>query len=221
MLGPVTAFLIAYRLFPAVRTFALNADLRFVTATQAWRFGGFAFLALYSHGVLPGYFAWPAGLGDMAIAAAAPWMLVGLARDPAFAASRTFVTWNVLGILDLIVAVTVGAVGAAALSEPGRRDIDGRDDASPARADSRVLSCPGTSSCTPSRWRMPVAGVGRAVTVNRGRRSVINRARTVAGRRVRPGPAGSAGPRHEIERLACRLVVDVANRHRGTSAGEA
>ena len=110
VLGPVIAFLIAYRLSAAVREFALMADLRFVTATQAWRFGGFAFLALYTYGVLPGYFAWPAGLGDMAIGAAAPWMLVGLAREPGFAASRKFVTWNVLGILDLIVAVTVGAV---------------------------------------------------------------------------------------------------------------
>ena len=110
VLGPVIAFLIAYRLSAAVREFALIADLRFVTATQAWRFGGFAFLALYTYGVLPGYFAWPAGLGDMAIGAAAPWMLVGLAREPGFAASRRFVTWNVLGILDLIVAVTLGAV---------------------------------------------------------------------------------------------------------------
>ena len=110
VLGPVIAFLIAYRVSPAVREFALMADLRFVTATQAWRFGGFAFLALYTYGVLPGYFAWPAGLGDMAIGAAAPWMLVGLAREPGFAASRRFVTWNVLGILDLIAAVTVGAV---------------------------------------------------------------------------------------------------------------
>lgn len=108
--GPVIAFLIAYRWSAAVREFALMADLRFVTATQAWRFGGFAFLALYTYGVLPGYFAWPAGLGDMAIGAAAPWMLVALAREPGFAASRRFVTWNVLGILDLIVAVTVGAV---------------------------------------------------------------------------------------------------------------
>jgi hypothetical protein len=107
--GPVIAFLIAYRWSAAVREFALMADLRLITATQAWRFGGFAFLALYAYGVLPGYFAWPAGLGDMAIGAAAPWMLVALAREPGFAASRRFVTWNVLGILDLIVAVTVAA----------------------------------------------------------------------------------------------------------------
>ena len=36
-------------------------------------------------------------------------MLVALAREPGFAASRRFVTWNVLGIVDLIVAITVGA----------------------------------------------------------------------------------------------------------------
>jgi hypothetical protein len=110
VLGPVGVFLIAYRSSTAVREFVLTADLRFITATQAWRFGGFAFLALYVYGVLPGYFAWPAGLGDMAIGAVAPWMLVGLAREPEFAASRKFVTWNVLGVLDLIVAVSVGAI---------------------------------------------------------------------------------------------------------------
>ena len=107
--GPVIAFLIAYRWSAAVRESALMVDLRFITATQAWRFGGFTFLALYTYGVLPGYFAWPAGLGDMAIGAAAPWMLVALARAPGFAASRGFVTWNVLGMLDLVVAVTVAA----------------------------------------------------------------------------------------------------------------
>lgn len=51
---------------PAVREYALMADLRFITATQAWRFGGFAFLVLDTYRVLP---AWPAGLGDMAIGA--------------------------------------------------------------------------------------------------------------------------------------------------------
>ena len=107
--GPVAAFLIAYWWSAAVREFALTIDLRLITATQAWRFGGFTFLALYAYGVLPGYFAWPAGLGDMAIGVAAPWMLVALAREPKFGTSRRFVTWNVLGILDLIVAVSLAA----------------------------------------------------------------------------------------------------------------
>src|SRR5262245_31296599 len=87
VMGPVIAFLIAYRVSRAVREFALTADLRFITATQAWRFGGFTFLALNAYGVLPAYFAWPAGLGDMAIGTTAVWMLLALVRDPGFAAS--------------------------------------------------------------------------------------------------------------------------------------
>jgi hypothetical protein len=110
VLGPVVACLVAYRVSHVVRELALTADLRFLTAMHAWRFGGFAFLTLNAYGILPAYFAWPAGLGDMAIAATAPWMLAGLARHPGFAASRRFVTWNVLGILDLLLAVTLGAV---------------------------------------------------------------------------------------------------------------
>jgi hypothetical protein len=110
VLGPVIAFLVAYRLSATVRAWVLTADLRLITATQAWRFGGFTFLALYSYGLLPAYFAWPAGLGDMAVGATAPFMLAGLAREPGFAGARRFVTWNVLGILDLVVAVSAGAV---------------------------------------------------------------------------------------------------------------
>ena len=110
VLGPVLAFLIAYRASSAVRAFVLTADLRFITATQAWRFVGFGFLALYTYRVLPAYFAWPAGVGDMAVAFSVPWMLSGLARDPRFAASRRFVMWNALGMLDLVVAVSMGAL---------------------------------------------------------------------------------------------------------------
>jgi hypothetical protein len=59
--------------------------------------------------VLPGVFAWPAGLGDMAIGLTAPWVALTLARRPAFAASRLFVSWNLLGMLDLIAAVSNAA----------------------------------------------------------------------------------------------------------------
>src|SRR5262245_22856956 len=122
VMGPVVTFLIAYRVFPAVRESALMADVRFITAIQAWRFGGFAFLALNTYGVLPAHFAWPAGLGDMAIGATAVWMLTALARDPGFAASRTFVIWNVLGILDLVVAISSGAVVPLLFSNVGSTD---------------------------------------------------------------------------------------------------
>jgi hypothetical protein len=93
-----------------VREFVLSADLRIIVGMQAWRWAGFGFLTLYTYGVLPGIFAWPAGLGDMAIGVTAPLVLSALLRRPGFAASKSFVAWNVSGILDLTVAVSIGAL---------------------------------------------------------------------------------------------------------------
>jgi hypothetical protein len=107
---PVVVFGAAYWTSRAFRDLVLSADLRLITAIQAWRFAGFGFLALYAHGVLPSRFALPAGFGDIAIAVTAPLIVMALIRRPAFAASRTFVAWNVLGILDLMSAVGSGAL---------------------------------------------------------------------------------------------------------------
>ena len=52
----------------------------------------------------------------MAIGFTAPWVILSLARRPDFAASATFVRWNVLGILDLVVALSIGTVSAALAS---------------------------------------------------------------------------------------------------------
>jgi hypothetical protein len=109
---PVIVFLAAYWGSSAFRTFILAADLRLLTAIQGWRAGGLGFLALYAHGVLPGLFALPAGLGDIAIGATAPWVMLALLRRPNFVSSRLFVVWNLLGILDLVVAVSTGALSS-------------------------------------------------------------------------------------------------------------
>ena len=70
--------------------------------------------------MLPGSFAWPAGLGDMAIGLTAPWVARAVARRPAFAASRTFVVWNLLGLLDFVGAVGTGTASSAlATGAPG------------------------------------------------------------------------------------------------------
>ncbi|HXV80813.1 MAG TPA: hypothetical protein VEG60_13120, partial [Candidatus Binatia bacterium] len=99
------------------RQFVLGVDLRFLTGIQAWRMGGRSFLALYTYGILPGYFAWPAGLGDMAIGMTAPWVILALLHRPAFAASKTFVAWNIFGILDLVLAVSMGGFGPRFFSD--------------------------------------------------------------------------------------------------------
>ena len=110
--APLLLFFAWLRLSESFRDFVLSLDLRLVAAMQGWRWAGFGFLFLYAHNVLPGIFALPAGIGDMAIGITAPWMVVALARRPEFAASAGFVRWNVLGILDLVVAVGLGTLSA-------------------------------------------------------------------------------------------------------------
>jgi hypothetical protein len=110
LLAPLMLFVVGYRTIPLLREFILSADLRVIVGMQAWRWAGFGFLTLHTYGVLPGIFAWPAGLGDIAIGVTAPLVLFALLRQPDFAAGKSFVAWNVSGILDLTVAVTIGAL---------------------------------------------------------------------------------------------------------------
>ena len=112
---PLGVFLVAYFRWGAFRAFILGADLRLVAAMQGWRWAGLGFLSLYAHGVLPALFAFPAGLGDMAIGFTAPWMVLGLIQHPSFASSRRFVLWNILGIVDLVVAVSIGTISSGFL----------------------------------------------------------------------------------------------------------
>jgi hypothetical protein len=110
LVAPLSVFFVGYRTIRPLRDFVLSADLRIIVAVQAWRWAGLGFLTLYTYGVLPGIFAWPAGLGDMAIGVTAPLVLAALLRQPDFAASKRFVAWNLSGILDLTVAVSIGAL---------------------------------------------------------------------------------------------------------------
>src|ERR1700730_68831 len=118
--APLVLFFAWLRLSRSFRDFVLSLDLRLIAAIQAWRWAGLGFLFLYTYKVLPAMFALPAGLGDMAVGFAAPWIVLALVRRPGFAASPAFIRWNVLGILDLVVAVSLGALGATlATGSPG------------------------------------------------------------------------------------------------------
>ena len=112
---PLAAFLAAYFGSSAFRSLVLSVDLRLLTSLQAWRAGGLGFLALYAHGVLPGLFAWPAGLGDIAIGLTAPWMAAALTREPALAGTQRFAVWNALGVLDLFIAISLGAASSGVI----------------------------------------------------------------------------------------------------------
>ncbi len=107
---PLLVFFAGLRLSQAFRQLVLSLDLRLIAGIQAWRWAGLGFLFLYAYKVLPAAFALTAGLGDMAIGATAPWIILALSRRPDFAASNAFIRWNLLGILDLVTAVSLATV---------------------------------------------------------------------------------------------------------------
>ena len=109
---PILLFVATYRTSAIFRAAIFSADLRLLTAIQAWRAGGMAFLALYAHGILPALFAFPAGIGDIAIGVSAPWIALKLTNQPDYANTRHFAVWNILGIADLVIAVSAGALSS-------------------------------------------------------------------------------------------------------------
>jgi hypothetical protein len=111
-IAPVALFLTAYRLVPRFRAFVLAQDIRTLTMIQHWRVIGFCFLPLYALGALPGLFALPAGLGDVAIGIAALFVIARFDRDPDFATSGALVRFHLLGLLDFAVAVTAAGLAS-------------------------------------------------------------------------------------------------------------
>jgi hypothetical protein len=109
---PVLAFVIGYWKMDLLRRPVLAANLRLLTLAQTWRAGGVVFLILHHQDVLPGVFALPAGWGDIAIGVTAPVVAWSISSERRFP-KRFFVLWNVLGILDLVMAVTLGVLASA------------------------------------------------------------------------------------------------------------
>ena len=113
--GPVAIFLVAYGVSPRFRAYVLTRDLRLLTSLQHWRIIGFAFLALYAADVLPGEFAWAAGLGDVFMGLTTPLVLLALDRRAGFVRSKTFIAWNLFGLLDFVVAAAAATLASGAL----------------------------------------------------------------------------------------------------------
>jgi hypothetical protein len=104
---PLIAFAIDGRagapLFGGLR----RLDLPTLIALQTFRVGGLFFLVAWWGGTLPGAFALPAGLGDLAIGISAPFVAAALtARKPG--ARALALAWNVAGLIDLVLAVSAG-----------------------------------------------------------------------------------------------------------------
>jgi hypothetical protein len=91
---------------------AVSPSLRALLSRQAnlirlhlWRLEGIVFLILMVQGQMPALWALPAGIGDIFVGATAPWIARHVDTPQG---RRRAIIWNVLGLLDLIVAVGLG-----------------------------------------------------------------------------------------------------------------
>jgi hypothetical protein len=117
LIGPIIIALLIIGLSPAVRRVIASASVPVIIGVQVYRVIGVLFVILLAQGQLPAHFALPAGWGDIAVGLSAPLVGLALARGvrggPALA-----VGWNVLALLDLVVAVGMGSGYLAPLLAP-------------------------------------------------------------------------------------------------------
>jgi len=80
-----------------------------LVALQVYRVCGSVFLAAGLRGVLPGVFAVPAGIGDVLTGLFAVPVAVAVATGTA-QGRRAALTWNIFGLADFVVAITLGMI---------------------------------------------------------------------------------------------------------------
>lgn len=107
LLIPVAAGVVLFRRWPLLTRVIDSIPQSWIVGVQVYRVEGLIFLALYAAGWLPGAFAWPAGVGDVLVGLLAPVAGAAYARG-ARGSAGMLRAWNLLGIADLIVAVTTG-----------------------------------------------------------------------------------------------------------------
>jgi hypothetical protein len=108
---------------PSLHRALLAVPLPLLIGVNVVRILGITFLILHAAGRLPAPFAPVAGWGDILVGLAAG-PVAWLAAKRGVAAHSTILTWNTLGLLDLIAAVGLGAVSSPGpirliFTEPG------------------------------------------------------------------------------------------------------
>ena len=106
ILVPLVVAVSAYLISPGIRQLVRSVPQKWLIAVQLYRIGGAVFLALWGAGLLPGIFAWPAAAGDILVGLLA--LLVGLTH--ARLSRRIVLWWNMLGLCDLALALTLGFI---------------------------------------------------------------------------------------------------------------
>jgi len=119
--APVIIGLIVLLRSRAIAAFLDATPASWLIALQVYRIFGGIFLVNWVNGTAAGAFAWPAGIGDLLtgiMALPVAWRLASGAENGRSAA----VAWNIFGLFDFAVAITMGT-----LSTPGPLQIFGLD----------------------------------------------------------------------------------------------
>ena len=104
---PIVAGNVAMVALPSVRRLIRAIPTPWLIGVQLYRVLGALFLIDYARHHMPGPFALPAGIGDIAVGLLAPAAAYALVKAPRLG-TRIAVAWNVLGIADLVAAVAMG-----------------------------------------------------------------------------------------------------------------
>jgi hypothetical protein len=107
----ITLFLVlvvlAVCLFGSPSLRRLLTNQRNVILLNLWRLVGVVFLMLMANAQMPALWALPAGIGDVIVGAAAPW-IAGQVETPQ--GRRRAIIFNLFGMADLVVAVGLGTM---------------------------------------------------------------------------------------------------------------
>jgi hypothetical protein len=106
---PVLVMAIAWRVWPAVRSTLLAVPMSLLIGLNISRVIGAFFLFLAAAGRLDGPFPISAGWGDVITGVAALPLAVAVARRGTSIGGSIY-GWNVLGLVDLVVAVGLGTI---------------------------------------------------------------------------------------------------------------
>jgi hypothetical protein len=103
--APIPVFVAWFAASKEFREYTWSLNPKVLTSLQVWRIVGFVFLWLEARRELPAVFAIPAGYGDIFIGITAAFVAWHLAQPQH---RNSFITWQLLGITDLVVAVSTG-----------------------------------------------------------------------------------------------------------------
>jgi hypothetical protein len=96
-------------LSPIFRSIVAAVPQHWLIGIQTFRILGGVFLVRYFAGGLPGLFALPAGIGDVATGLLAPFVAYAWYRGKPWARGAA-IAWNLFGMADLVNAVALGAL---------------------------------------------------------------------------------------------------------------